>query len=749
MTPPKETQDTGSRPKKQIKKSIMTRVRWLYAAFALVGVAIFAMILLTQYGPNGKVLRNSTDYICYKTLPVKASRGNIYSHDGMILATDSPSYSIYLDFTRVDTLTFNGNYRALADSLHSLLPRYSKAYFENRLLEIWQVAHSNKSGRMNQQLFRDKVNQLELDRMNNFPIFRLGRLGGGFKYEKDPDRFKPYDNLASRTIGRPMKVTGPEGRQDTVRALGLEAAFDDRLRGYDGRNRYVHLFRDVWVPVQDKENVEVKNGKSIITTLDVDLQDIAETELKNQMLKHSALAGTAIIMEVETGEIRAVSNLTRHGSDVYDDENHAVSMMTEPGSTFKLVSLMALLDEAGYDINMKVDCTESGRYKYQPKNRTRTYDVVDSHPVGKTTLRGVMEESSNIGFVKVIDGEYRDNPERFVNYVKNLGFDERINMQLVGGRKPIIKDPARPRETGWDVLSLMKMAYGYAIEVAPIHTLMLYNAVANEGTMVAPRLVTAVLDEGEVVEEFPVQVLNDSICSPQTLAIVKSTLEGVVLRGTGAALKNPNYSVAGKTGTAQLVFPGGGYQDSKGGRSYLATFVGYFPVEKPKYSCIVAIRTYNGPGNRNAYYGAQLALPAFKAIADKVNTVLTDRKMPFERDENPGAAPLKTGNPEELKVVAEKLNVPDTASGGYWPSDTVALNHDEDALIMPSVTGMGLKDAIYLLERIGLAVEFHGTGKVSKQSVEAGKEVSRGQKVNLTLVPAEKPTRPADTRPRS
>lgn len=739
-----QKQEHGREQKpRHIKKNIMTRVRWLYVIFALLGIMVVGMTLLTQYGPNGKPLRNRTESICYRTEPVEASRGNIYSHDGMILATDSHSYTVSLDFTRLDSATFHSNYRALADSLNRMMPKYSRASLEKRLTEIWNVSRSNQRGRRNQTLFRDRINQIELDRMSTFPIFNLGRLGGGFKADKDPNRFKPYDNLASRTIGRPMKVTlGPNGKRDTIRALGLEAAFDGVLAGEDGRNRYVHLHDDVWVPIKDKDNREVRNGYSIITTLDVDLQDIAETELKKQMLKHNALAGTAIIMDVETGEVRAVSNLTRHGRDAYDDENHAIGMLTEPGSTFKLVPLMALLEEAGYDINMKVDCTDTGKYWFQPKNRTKKYLVEDSHVVGKTDLRGVMEESSNIGFVKLIDGEYRDEPERFVDFVRNLGFDERVSMQLVGGRRPTIKDPLRPRETAWDVLSLMKMSYGYAIELTPAHTLMIYNAVANGGRMVAPRLVRAVVaddDPGNVVEEFPVQVLNEKICSDKTLAIVRSTLEGVVERGTGSALKNPHYTVAGKTGTAQMAFANGGYVDERGGRQYLASFVGYFPAEKPKYSCIVAIKTYTAPGNRNVYYGAQLALPAFKAIADRTNTIITGRETPLQPAETHPAPALKNGNAAEVQAAARELHVAGTITPQDGMNDTVPGR-------MPSVVGMGLKDAIYTLERQGLDVEFTGMGRVTAQSVEAGREINAGDKVKITLKPTEEAARPAGGR---
>lgn len=487
-----------------IKRSIMSRVRVLYAVFAVIAVAIFAMILVTQYGPNGTPLRNRSDLKCYKTIEVPASRGNIYSHDGRILATDSPSYNLSLDFTVLDMSDeeFGRLSAALADSLSRTIPGYSKDYFLRRLREIRAKALRGGPGSQNQRLVRDKVNQIQLDRIKTFPIFDKGRLGGGLIYTQDAERYKPYGTLAARTLGKPGE-------------FGLEASFDDALSGSNGRNLCVRLVRDIWVPVVSKENIEAKNGRDLLTTIDVDMQDIVESELRKQILDKNATCGTAVIMEVKTGEIRAISNLTRYGSTVRDDENHAVTMRCEPGSTFKLVSLMALIDEAGYGLDYPVDCTENGRYYYQVGRRK--YLVQDSHAVGQTDLLGVMEHSSNIGFVKVIDEEYHDSPERFVDFIHSLGIDRQVNMQLNGGLKPIIKDPRRKKETAWDALSLMKMSYGYAVEVTPIHTLMLYNAVANDGHMVAPRLVTAVMENGHAVERFGTETVNRKICSDKTL----------------------------------------------------------------------------------------------------------------------------------------------------------------------------------------------------------------------------------------
>ena len=719
-------------PRQQnIKRSIMSRVRVLYAIFAVIAVAIFAMILVTQYGPNGTPLRNRSDRKCYKTIDVPASRGNIYSHDGRILATDSPSYNLSVDFTvlDMDAEEFNALSAALADSLHRTSPGYSKDHFLRRLREIRAKALRGGPGSQNQRLVRDKVNQLQLDRIKTFPIFNKGRLGGGLIYTQDAERYKPYGTLAARTLGKPGE-------------FGLEASFNEFLSGSDGRNLCVRLVRDIWVPVVSKENVEAVNGYDLVTTIDVDMQDIVETELRKQILDKNATCGTAIIMEVETGEIRAISNLTRYGSTVRDDVNHAITMRCEPGSTFKLVSLMALIDEAGYSLDHPIDCAESGRYYYQVGKRK--YLVEDSHAVGQTDLRGAMEQSSNIGFVKLVDQEYHDSPERFVDFIQSLGIDRQVNMQLYGGLKPVIKDPRRKKETAWDAISLMKMSYGYAIELTPIHTLMLYNAVANDGHMVAPRLVTAITENGHTVERFATETVNRKICSDKTLRLVREALEGVVEEGTGSMMKNPNFKIAGKTGTAQIAMKNRGYADERGGRDYLATFAGYFPADNPRYSCIVAIKTYYGPGARNSFYGATLAAPAFKAIANRVYALDAKWQAPLSQSDEPCVAPVKGGDMQQIRTATNRLSI--TADIGRrtrgWGTtqrdsthvEVTALSAEEG--VMPSVRGMALKDALYLLESRGLRVHANGKGKVVSQSPRAGTAIREGDPVTVTLRPA-------------
>lgn len=715
-----------------IKKSIMSRVRVLYAIFAVAACAVFAMILITQYGPNGTPLRNRSDLKCYKTLEIPATRGTIFSHDGIILATDSPSYDLVLDFTVLDMSNeeFNKLSNALADSLSRAIPTYSKSYFAGRLRAIRTKALRGGKGSQSQKLINEKVNQLQLDRIKNFPIFDKGRLGGGLIYIQDAERYKPFGTLAARTLGKPGE-------------FGLEGAFNEALSGRDGRTQCVRLVRDIWVPVVNRDNEDVVNGHDIITTIDLKVQDIVESELRKQMLGNNATAGTAVVMDVKTGEVRAISNLSRYGETIRDDVNHAITMRCEPGSTFKLVSLMALLEEAHYTLDHPVDCTESGRYMYQPKGTRKQFSIVDSHAVGETDLKGVMEHSSNIGFVKLITEEYGDQPERFVDFINSLGIDRAINMQLNGGLKPVIKDPRRKKETAWDAISLMKMSYGYAIEFTPIHTLMLYNAIANGGVMVAPKLVNEISDNGKTLETFDTEVINKKICSDNTIACVQEALEGVMEQGTGSLLKNQNFKIAGKTGTAQVALNNKGYMDERGGRAYLATFVGYFPADNPRYSLIVSIKTYHGPGSYNTYYGASLAGPAFKGIAERIYALDTEWYAPITESEVPAMASVKGGDMHGIRSAASKLSI--AADVGMWEngwgithSDSTRVSVsplEQPAGVMPPVTGMALKDALYLLESRGLTVRFTGKGKVVSQSINSGAAIREGDYVSLTLRP--------------
>ncbi len=726
-------ENPANRPK-HIKRSILTRVKVLSAAFALLGTLIFIMIPATMWGPNGQPLRNLSDSICYTADSVPASRGNILASDGRILATDAPFYNIVLDFS-VPALTdeaFRRSSGPLADSLAALFPELSRRGWAERLETIRRRAVQGGPGSRSQKLRRESVNQLQLDRLRRFPIFRGGPLEGGFIVRQDEGRYRPFGSLARRTIGSPGQT-------------GLEASFDDYLRGSDGFNVYVRLRRGVYIPIVDSRNVPVRHGRDILTTIDIDLQDIAETELRRRILETEAVKGTAVIMEVATGHILAISNLERNGRDVDDIDNLALKMRLEPGSTFKLATLMALLEEGKVELDRPVDCCSDGRYlyKWNTRGRTRSHLFSDSHPIGKTTVKGMFEQSSNIGFVKMIDREYRNDKGRFVDFIRRLGLEDATEMQLKGVLRPRIKDP-REKGSGWDSLSLPMMSHGYAVELAPIHTLMLYNAVANGGKLITPVIVTDIMENGRSVESFGTRTVNPEICSGRTLRLLRECLEGTVAEGTASMLRNEVYTVAAKTGTAKIAQGKSGYKTPDGGTDYLGTVVGYFPADRPKYTLIVAIVTHHKPGGRLPYYGGPLSGPAFRAIADRVvalDTSLQPHAASGSPDKSSVPVDIKGGNEREIFLAAKELALEgdlrrrnrswssvEADSAGY-SSAPITVSPDT----VPSVMGMGLKDAVYLLGRTGLRTEFTGTGRVLAQLPEPGCPVPADGMVKLVL----------------
>ncbi len=689
-----------------IKQSILNRVGWLYVIFFVLGVAITAQIIVIQFGPNGEPLSNLSESKCFRVETIASSRGNILAHDGQILSTDAPYYNIRLDMAirdirnnlMVKDSLFDADLPALADSLSKVLGE-PPIYYERRLREIRNRAKSGGPGSRD-QLLVSRINQIELDRIKTFPIFREPQ--SGFMARKDTLRYKPYGTLASYTIGRPG-------------AYGLEHYYDEVLTGEDGRNLTVRLVGNTRLPVLDTINREARNGYDVVTTIDVDLQDVAENALREQLSDKQALFGTAVVMEVATGEIRAIANLT-HNSDgtITDNFNYAILSRGEPGSTFKLVALMALLEQGGMTINDIVDCGNGFAVVHRA-------EVNDSHPVGKVTVKEMMEQSSNIGFARCIEKVYREDETRFTDFIEAIGIDRPADIQLQKGINAYIKDPRLGVRNDWNAQTLTKMAYGYALELSPMHILMLYNAVACGGKLLSPILVKELRDGDHVVERYQTEVLNPQICSPETLADLRLCLEGVVANGTASILQNENYRVAGKTGTAQVAQPHGGYYTLDGGRDYLATLVGYFPAEAPKYSCIVVIKTHNAPGSTNIYYGGSLAGPVFKAI--------TDRIYALDNEWRERVVPTAPSGPVEVKLGPESaMQRAQSGIGVTMRADYIAPQQEveeqeisEEELyahnwrVMPSVMGMGLSDALYTLERSGLSVEFSGKGEVIEQ----------------------------------
>ena len=696
-----------------IKRSIRRRVRVLYIILLLLSLLIVGQLALTMVGPNATPLRNLSEARCYTYRPVEGSRGNIYDRNGEVLSTDSRTYTLYLDLAAepLSDSLFQRHLPALSDSLGKMLGKGSK-YYRDFLSHTRRVATDKSDSTKGKRyvLLTRHLNQKEYDRLRTFPLMerRYGLIS-----QTERTRYKVYGSLAAYTISQ-----------------GIERAYDSIIRSTDGRNKYVKLdaLNRNAVPIVDKENTPAQHGCDIITTIDINLQDVVEGALRDQLARNNDRSGTAVVVECATGEIRAMANLTRRNDgEMGDDFNYAIRWHGAPGSTFKGISLMALIDEAGVSTGKWIDC---GRTKRAVINKMPVNDthIVGKDECGKTTLKGVFEESSNIGFAKIVNEVYQDEPARWVDYINGIGLDKVSDIQRIKGLGFKMKHPdSYKRKGGWSHTTLTQTAYGYEVNMTPMQTLMFYNAVANGGKLVAPMLVKQIVKEGEVVEEFQTEVVNPQICSPESLAELRKCMEAVVQaeRGTGKALKTLPFGVAGKTGTAQIYQSKENqgktaYETKSGGREYLATFVGYFPADNPKYTCIVSIKTERKKGEVKYYTGAGVSLPVFREIAEYIYT--------HEQGWMPQAARVASKTTSKLSRQAEPSS---RRRGRHTTSGTEG--EPQTATKMPSVIGMGLRDALYTLEKCGLEVSFRGAGSVVEQSIPAGHDIAQGDQVEIEL----------------
>lgn len=733
----------------KIKRTILARTRFLQVFFWAIGICILMRILWIQFGPDGDRLRKQAERVNFSVVMQEAARGDILGRNGEIMATSLPRYFVGIDYKAgsFSSQVLDEGIDGLAESLSRFFGDKSKSEYRKMI----RRGYENREKRRYQRITPRAISYSELQQVKQFPIINLPRNKGGRIIEHDIERVRPFGILAERTIGKTAEYidtvrkpgldpakTSVTGKRTVKGYTGIESSFDGQLSGMHGWTLKQKISPSLWVPVKSELNVEPVNGKDVVTTIDPDIQDVAEEALRRRLTEASASWGTVVVMEVATGEIHAIANLTRHGQQCLEDANYAIGSRLEPGSTFKLASLLALIEDAGMSIDEKVD-TEHGRIRIDGK----TY--VDDHKVDSLlTLKQVFELSSNIGFIKSIRKYYNEHPQRFIDFISTLGMRQPLGTGMKGEAVPKMWTPKDKGRGEWSRLTLNAMAYGYGFEISPLHTLTLYNAVANNGKMVRPRLVREIRQYGETLETFPVEYINRRICSDATLKKVRQCLEGVVDVGTGSALKNPYYTVAAKTGTAQVVNDNGTYTDAYGGRHYLATMVGYFPADNPRYSCIVAIKTYYGPGSYVNYYGAGLAGPVFKAVADRIYSSHAEWQQPVKKSvEQKSRAPieLKGGDGEQIRQTANKLGIAIEKDGRLkgWTAtkaDSAAVHTSEidlDGMTVPSVYGMGLKDAVYMLESLGLRVTFSGKGKVVWQSLEVGSKIRKGQNIALKL----------------
>lgn len=649
---------------------------------------------------------------------VKADRGDILDCKGRLLAASIPSYKIYMDM-RAGGLTnelFYANIDSLSICLSKLLKDKSSKQYKNDL----QRAYRN--GKRYYRVTRKRLSYTEYKEIKKFPLYRMNKNTSGFIAEKIDQRKLPFGVLAARTIGTYSAI-------DDRGIVGIENAFNSDLKGVSGTEIRKKISGSR-VPVKKIDPIP---GKSIKTTIDIDIQDIAETALLKQMETYQPEFGTAIVMNVKTGDIKAIANLGKRSSGSYSEKfNYAIGELMEPGSTFKLASFMVALEDGVINLSDTID-TGNGRYKYY--NVTLT----DSHKggYGKITAKEVFEKSSNIGTSIIIDKNYKKNPEKFVNRLYAMSLNEPLNIGIKGEREPYIK---YPETDSWSGISLPWMSIGYEVSLLPLHTLTFYNAVANDGKMVRPRLITDVMQQGKSVRHYPTTVINPSICSKNTIKQAQELLKGVVERGTATNLNKTHLKIAGKTGTARVANNNEGYRGSNNHIKYRASFCGYFPADDPVYSCIVLVESPSQKG----FYGNEVAGTVFREIADKIYAQSYDLQKEDENiiEKTEYKVPVSLdGNRKELLEVYSELNtkVEKNERNEEWVNTYNRNDHVEikgqiiQDNIMPDVKGMGAKDAIFLLENQGLKVSINGYGSVKHQSIPKGTRIRKGNTVRLEL----------------
>lgn len=697
-----------------IKKSILIRARLAFLCVFLFAVAIIVKIGHIQL-VEGDKWRKVSEEIGLQYRTIKATRGNIYSDNHSLLATSLPFYKVAFDPTIAGASLFNEN----IDSLTYLLSKHYKTHNKNYFKQ--KIVNARKTKKRYVLLSNKKINYHDQKLMASWPIFREGRLKGGVIFHKVDKRFRPFSGLGLRTIGYL--------NEDNYGA-GLEYSFNKVLAGKNGKALYQKMAGNNWKPLYNGSEVRPEDGLDIETTIDVNLQDITNDALLSALVNLQADFGSVVVMEVRTGEIKAISNLTRHegsnGVDYREIYNYAVQGTTEPGSTFKLASFIALFEDSNVQLSDTID-TGAGKYRYH--DRIMPDDKFGGY--GKITVREVFEKSSNIGTSKLIYDHFGLNPQKFVDYLINFELNQPLDFQLVGEGVPYIKSVD---DKSWSGTTLPWMSIGHELLQTPLQTLTFFNAVANNGKMIQPILVKRISRAGKKIEQFESAVLNKKICSTPTLIKVRELLEGVIERGTAKNIKDSHYKIAGKTGTAKKVKEGGGYK-----REYYTSFCGYFPAENPKYSAIVIID--NPKGYRQ--YGSDVAAPVFKEIADKIYAL--DIKMhppvPDEFEMESGVFPvIQAGLHQDLKMICNELGI---ANHSYTEEDWVRAQRGANFVKwrsnkvnpdrVPDVIGMTLRDAIYLLENNGLRVKFSGVGRVSEQSYLAGQKAIKGSTITLKL----------------
>lgn len=693
-----------------IRTNILLRVYLAFGLILLFALAVVLQLVNVQF-KQGNKWKSMAQTLSTRYMKVDAARGNIFAVDGSLLATSVPEYELHMDML-AGGIADDKIFYAKVDSLAL---KMSQFFGDRSPKEYSMILRDARKDSARYQLIRRKVGYQELKKIRQFPIFNMGKYKGGLIIVQKNRRIMPFRTLAMRTIGYK--------NENVKNGVGLEGAYANYIDGESGQRLMQRIAGGVWMPVNSEEEISSKDGADIMSTIDVNYQDVVQSALEKQMIKSDADHGAAILMEVQTGEVRAVANFNKIAPGEYKEQfNYAIAGNQDPGSTFKIASYMALLEDHKVDTSTRV---ATGTYSVPGKV------ITDSHgSIGVVSVQRAFEESSNAAVAYLVNNAYHDNQAQFTNHLYNWHLNEKMGLQIPGEAQPVVKNP---KNRSWNKnLTLPQMAYGYEMQLTPLKMLSFYNAVANNGKYVTPIFVKEIRRLGNTVEHFQTKVINEKMCSDVTLHKMQGMLESVVLNGTGKVAYSPLYKVAAKSGTAQVADGNKGYKAKK---QYQASFCGYFPADKPKYSLIVVI---NDP--KNGYYGAAVAGPVFKEIADKVfsSDLEMNQQQPLKYAMVTKPT-VKGGDAKALKQVYGKLGVkgtpaPDTDD---FESDTserpIGALAKKKAITVPSVTGMDLSDALYVLGNAGYKVAVHGSGLVKSQSVTGGSIIPKGSKISIEL----------------
>lgn len=694
--------DSSQDEQKTEKNPLVFRFYLVYLIIACLFGAIIYKIADIQY-VKGDELRKLAEKRITAPDTITPTRGNILSHDGRLLSSALPFYKVYIDL-KVPALSvknkktgktyFEEHVGELAEALANKFPEKSANQYEKELKKKYKLACKSDKRSYTYPLHSGWISHIDFLDVKNFPILKRGSIQGGLTIKEKTKRIRPYGTLASRTIG---DVYGEANNGKN----GLELEYNDLLKGESGlliKRKKAGRTAEIIVK-------EAINGYDLVSTIDIDLQETAERELRYQLERTEAKRGTVVLMEVKTGKIRAISNLTRQkDGKYYESENLAVNSLIEPGSTFKTLSFLVAMDD-GYITDSTYVDTEDGSHKFA--NR-----IMKDHNFkgfggkggfGYTSVANVMHQSSNVGVSKIIDKYYGNNEQGFVNGLKRSGICNKIHLEIPGFARPKIKDRS---DKHWWKTSLPWMSIGYEVQMPPIYTLMIYNAIANDGCMLKPLFTEGYQRSGTMIDTTQIEVINQKIYSDKALNYMRGILEGVVSRGTAKAIRSDLFSIAGKTGTSQI-FEGGTNRNSEGKVRHQITFAGYFPAENPMYSCIVYVREpkFGGAGT--------VCGPVFKTLAEK-------------------AYILNEGKYDDSLKLAKNWTLDKSVK--YTNEDIIS--EIEGSLaddIMPDFTGLALDDAIYLLENKGIKVKFTGYGQVIEQSIAPGTQLKDENNITLTL----------------